>query len=284
MTNTGQEGPTLPADLPTKAIPSPSTTMPSITRTVSGRGIQRIETFEPPSEPAKSCPVCGRRGRRVIALTVTALLRPEFWGVLGDGFWFCWTRECPIFYYDNVRAVYVSKDPREVRSRFGLKEKDAPRPICYCLGVGCERIFEEVEAKGCCATLEDVERYTRAGTGKCCVTTNPAGVCCRVYLKEVVAECRNRASGVARTPVEAVGSRLKEDEGPGKRVELKVGGMDCESCGVAVTGLLEHSGGRNVRVSVVGGKAHLELPRGANLAKVLEELSDAGYPSEAVEE
>ena len=284
MTNAGQEGALPLADLPTNAISSPNTTVPSITRTVSGLAIQRNKTYEPPSEPAKACPVCGRRGRRVIAMTVTAHLRPEFWGVLGDGFWFCWTRECPIFYYDNVRAVYVSKDPREVRSRFGLKEKEAPRPICYCLGVGCERIFEEVEVKGCCDTLEDVERYTRAGTGKWCVTTNPAGVCCRVYLKEVVAECRDHASGAARTPVEAVRNRLQDAEAPGTRVELKVGGMDCESCGVAVTGLLEHLGGRRVRVSVVDGRAQLELPRGANLVKVLEELSDAGYTSQAVEE
>lgn len=255
---------------------------PSITTTVAGLTIPRIATFESPTEPSKACPVCGRRGRRVIALTVTAHLRPEFWDLLGEGFWFCWTRECPIFYYDNARGVYVSKDPREVRSRFGLKEQEAPRPICYCLGVGCERIFEEVEVKGCCDTLEDVERYTRAGTGKWCVTTNPAGVCCRAYLKEVVSECLVHVSGTARGPVEEVASRLIDVETPRETVELKVGGMDCEACGVAVAGLLEHSGGRNVRVSFSGGRAHLELVKGADLGRILEDLSDAGYPSEAV--
>lgn len=255
---------------------------PTIT-TVSGLVLARMEPLGTPSEPAKACPVCGRKGRRVIALTLTAHLRPEFWGIAGDGFWFCWTRECPIFYYDNARAIYVSKDPREVRSRFGLKETQAPRPICYCLGVGCERIFEEVEVKGCCDTLADVERYTRAGTGKWCVATNPAGVCCRAYLKDVVAECRVHASKAAQSPMEAVDIRLREDEGEGTMVELKVSGMDCEACGVAVTGLLEHAGGRDVRVSVPDGKAQLDLPRGFNLSKVLEELSDAGYPSEATE-
>ncbi len=283
-TETGADRtPFLSRRLPVKTMPSSVAVEPAVTQTVSGLMLPRIETFEPPSEPAKACPVCGRRGRRVIALTVTAHLRPEFWGVLGDGFWFCWTRECPVFYYNNDRAVYVSKDPREVRSRFGLKETESPRPICYCLGVGCERIVEEVEVKGCCDTLEDIERYTRAGTGKWCVTTNPAGVCCRVYLKDVVAECMVRASGTARAPVEGVASRLREDEVPGTAVELKVGGMDCEACGIAVSGLLEHSGGRNVRVSVPEGRAKLEMPRGTNLAKVLDELSDAGYPSKAAE-
>jgi hypothetical protein len=156
-------------------------------RTVSGLEFPGAGKAEGDVDPTKACPVCGLRGRRVVALTVTAHLRPEYWSALGDGFWFCWTRECPIFYYDNARRIYVSKDPREVRSRFGLKELGAPRPICYCLGVNAERIFEEVETKGCCDSLEDVERYTRAGTGKWCVTTNPSGVCCRAYLKELVA-------------------------------------------------------------------------------------------------
>jgi hypothetical protein len=60
--------------------------------------------------------------------------------------------------------------------------------------------------------------------------------------------------------------------------------MDCESCGVAVTGLLERSGGRSVRVSVLDGKAQVELVREAHRANVLDELSGAGYPSEAVEQ
>ncbi len=253
-------------------------------RSVSGLTFPRAEKLGAEVDPVKACPVCGHRGRRVIALTVTPHLRPEYWAALGDGFWFCWTRECPIFYYDNTRQVYVSKDPREVRSRFGLKEHEAPRPICYCLGVNAERIFDEVENKGCCDSLEDVERYTRAGTGKWCVTTNPSGVCCRAYLKELVAESLARSSVASRRPVEEVAERLRADEAPGTLVELKVGGMDCEACGVAVAGLIEHSGGRQVRVSVPAGRAHLELAKESDLPGLLRELTDAGYPSEAAAE
>ncbi len=215
----------------------------------------------------------------MIALTVTAHLRAEYWGALGDGFWFSWTPTCPIFYYDNVRKVYISKDSTEVRSRFGLKEREAPRPICYCLGVNAEKIFEEVEQKGCCDSLEDVERYTRAGTGKWCVTTNPSGVCCRAYLKDVVAESLARASGMARSPVQAVADRLREDETPGSPTQLAVGGMDCEACGVAVAGLIEHAGGKNVRVSVAAGEAHFDWPRGRGIDELQRDLTDAGYPA-----
>jgi copper chaperone CopZ len=249
-------------------------------RTVSGDWVARIRDPPAGSDRAKACPVCGERGRRVTALTVTAHLRPEFWKVLGDGFWFCWTRDCPIFYYDNGRGLYVSKGPREVRTRFGLKETEAPRPICYCLGVNAETIFDEVEHKGCCDSLGDVERYTRAGTGKWCVTTNPSGVCCRAYLKEIVEESLARASTTARQPVTEVAEKLAADETPGVPMRLKVGGMDCEACGVAVTGLIEHEGGRNVRVSVVDGRALLDLPKGTDAAKLLTALADAGYSSE----
>jgi copper chaperone CopZ len=253
-------------------------------RTVSGLELPRTEMLEADVDPATACPVCGHRGRRVIALTVTAHLRPEYWSALGDGFWFCWTRECPIFYYDNARRIYVSKEPREVRSRFGLKELEGPRPICYCLGVNAERIFDEVETKGCCDSLEDVERYTRAGTGKWCVTTNPSGVCCRAYLKELVAESLTRASAVARPPVEQVAERLRADDIPGVPLELKVGGMDCEACGVAVAGLIEHAGGRQVRVSFPDGRAQLEWATGSDLPKLLRELTEAGYPTEVTTE
>jgi copper chaperone CopZ len=252
-------------------------------RTVSGLTFARVGKPTPGTDPRKACPVCGRQGRRVIALTVTAHLRADFWSALGDGFWFCWTPECPMLYYDNGRETYISKDPREVRSRFGLKEHDAPRPICYCLGVNAERIFDEVENKGCCDSLGDVERYTRAGTGKWCVTTNPSGVCCRAYLKDVVAESLVRASVASRAPVAAVAEKLKADETPGTLVELKIGGMDCEACGVAVTGLIEHEGGRSVHVSVPDGRAQLELPKGFSLTKLLGVLADAGYASESAE-
>ncbi len=261
---------------------APLPAQPPVVRTVSGLDYPRAEDYLAGGDPRKSCPVCGREGRRVIALTVTAHLQPQYWPALGDDFWFCWTPTCPIFYFDKARGVYVSKDRREVRSRFGLKARDPPRPICYCLGVNAERIFEEVETRGCCDSLDDVERYTRAGSGKWCVTTNPSGVCCRAYLKEIVAESLARASREARTPVELVGKRLDVDDATRVPVELKVGGMDCEACGTVVTGLIEHAGGRNVRVSVPAGMAQLELPRKVDLRRLLGDLGDAGYPSESV--
>ena len=212
------------------------------------------------------------------ALTVTAHLRSEFWSQLGEGFWFCWTPSCPVLYYDNGRAVYISKDSREVRSRFGLKEEGSPRPVCYCLGVTMDRILDEVVHKGCCDSLEDVERYTRAGTGKWCLTTNPSGVCCRVYLKDVVAEALGAARTKARPTVTEVARLLeKEAREPTVSSTLQIEGMDCESCTLAVSAVLEHAGARNVAVSFREGLARFERPRSKPERGFVEALDDAGY-------
>ena len=216
------------------------------------------------------------------SLTVTAHLCPEHWGHVSEGFWFCWTPSCPILYYDNARGVYVSKDPREVRSRFGLKEEESPRPVCYCLGITMERILDEVVRKGCCDSLEDVERFTRAGTGKWCLTMNPSGVCCRVYLKGVVAQALEAARSKARPAVSEVARNLEdESREPTVPTSLDVGGMDCESCTLAVSAALEHAGARGVRVSFTDGTASFDRPTSTPIGKFIEAVSDAGYSARA---
>ena len=263
------------------SVLEPSPGAPSI-RTVSGLEFGQAGSGPLSKFPEKVCPVCGKQGRKVTTLTVTAHLRSEFWGQLGEGFWFCWTPTCPILYYDNPRGVYVSKDPREVRSRFGLKEEAAPRPVCYCLGITMDRILDEVVHKGCCDSLEDVERFTRAGTGKWCLTANPSGVCCRVYLKDVVAQALQAARSKARPAVLELAKTLQdESREPTVPTSLEVGGMDCESCTLAVSAALEHAGAREVRVSFKEGTASFDRPGSTPLAKLIGAVSDAGYSAQA---
>ncbi len=254
-----------------------STPGPSV-RTVSGQKFGRVASSPSSGSLEKRCPVCGRQGRKVTSLTLTAHLRPEHWDHISEGFWFCWTSTCPILYYDNNRGVYVSKDPREVRSRFGPKEEEAPRPICYCLGVTMDRILDEVVNKGCCDSLEDIERFTRAGTGKWCLTTNPSGVCCRVYLKDVVAQALKVARSKARPAARELAKTLEdESREPTVLTSLQVGGMDCESCTLAVAAALEHAGARSVAVSLKEERARFERPASRAERLFLEALSDAGY-------
>ncbi len=254
---------------------------PSV-RTVSGQLLPRGPVLSADAGPGggveKRCPVCGKQGRKVTALTVTAHLRSDFWSSLGDGFWFCWTPECPMMYYDNARRVYVSKDPREVRSRFGLKESASPRPICYCLGVTEERLLEEVVEKRCCDSFQDVERFTRAGTGKWCLTTNPSGVCCRVYLKDVVDRALEHAHAQARPSLEQVSRSLETaPEVPAVETELGITGMHCESCTVSVAAALEHAGALEVEVSYSQGRARLLRPKTIPVERLVEAVTDAGY-------
>ena len=246
--------------------------------TVSGLRIPVNDNAGTPSRGPKNCPVCGKLGRKVTALTVTSHLRSEFWNKVGEDFWFCWSPSCPILYYDNAHSNYVSKDMREVRSRFGLKETEAPRPICYCLGITQERLFEEVVEKRCCDSFQDVERFTRAGTGKWCLTTNPSGVCCRTYLKDVVGQALKLAHVDARPSLKQVARELDSSrEVPMVPTELKIGGMHCESCTTSVAAALEHAGAQDVRVSYPEGKARLLRPKSTPVDRLVEAIEDSGY-------
>ncbi len=246
--------------------------------TVSGIRLAVKDDVGPSRPGPKNCPVCGKQGRKVTALTVTSHLRSEFWDKVAEDFWFCWTSSCPILYYDNAHATYVSKDMREVRSRFGLKETGAPRPICYCLGITQERLLEEVVEKRCCDSFQDVERFTRAGTGKWCLTTNPSGVCCRTYLKDVVEQALKLAHADARPSLKQVARELDSSrEVPLVPMELKIGGMHCESCTTSVAAALEHAGAQDVRVSYPEGKARLLRPKSTAVDRLVEAVEDSGY-------
>jgi copper chaperone CopZ len=254
--------------LPTGKLPGD----PSTIRTVSG-----IKFTSATADAERECPVCGETGRKVTPTTVVSHVREVFWASVGTGFWFCWTKECPIFYYDNERGLYFSKDPAEVRSRFGLKETGSPRPICYCLGINLERILDEVVVRKCCTSLEDVEHFTRVGTGKWCLITNPSGVCCRSYLREVVGSALELAGPETKKSLDKVAIAVESPEEPLVVEELSVGGMDCESCTLSVAAALEQAGGQNVTVDFGKGVAHFSRPGKAPLEGFLQAVSEAGY-------
>lgn len=228
-----------------------------------------------PALEEKLCRVCGGEGVRVLPVTMATHLDAKYWSLLGDSFRFCFTPDCPIIYFNNKKGVYFTK--REVKTRFGLKEKDAPRPICYCLQVTEEQIAEEILEKRCCYSLQDIVHYTKAGTGKWCLTTNPSGKCCREYLTRVVDKYLER---VGRKPIrrdlEAVKETL-EAEGPLRELVLEVRGMTCESCAVSVKAMLEKIGGRDVDVSLQKSQAVVKVPLSLPTEEVVAAIEDLGY-------
>jgi Copper chaperone len=220
-----------------------------------------------------SCPICGERGVRVLKVTVATHVPERFWSLLSEGFYFCKNPSCEMFYFNNTSKTYFLKD--EVKTRFGLKERDPPRPICYCLQVTEEMIEEEILKKGCCDSLEDVVAFTRAGTGKWCLTTNPSGKCCKEYLPQVVEKYIELAKGTAAE--RAVLSLAAQLRTPALKVDMEVEGMTCEGCEQAVRAAIEALGGSAVSVSYREGKAVALIPAEVTVDELLAALDSMGY-------
>ncbi len=221
----------------------------------------------------RSCPLCGEKGDRVLKVTVATHVPERFWPLLSEGFYFCKNPSCEMFYFNNVHKTYFLKD--EVKTRFGLKERDPPRPICYCLQVTEEMIEEEILRKGCCDSLEDIVAFTRAGTGKWCLTTNPSGKCCKEYLPQVVNRYLEMVRGTkAESAVASVAEQLRE---PMLEVEMRVEGMTCEGCEQAVRAAIEALGGSPLSVSYKEGRAVARIPADVTLDELLAALDSMGY-------
>ena len=231
------------------------------------------------AEAERTCKVCGEQGLRVLPVTAATHVDASYWHLLGDAYYFSMTKDCPVIYFNNRRDIYFTK--REVKTRFGLKESEPPRPICYCLLVTEEQIADEILNKKCCDSLADIERYTRAGTGKWCLTTNPSGKCCREYLGEVVDKYLRIAEERVKKEVEKVAEQLEER---GKRVSLEVSGVTCESCIVAVKNIMESVGARDVKISLVESRgervkseAEAVIPPTITPEELAKTVSEFGY-------
>jgi hypothetical protein len=146
-----------------------------------------------------ACPVCGLVGAAVGLVTVRALLRKNLRDTAsGDGFRYCRTPHCPIVWYRGDPSFVA--DAASVRVSVNVKTSDPRRPLCYCLKVDEATVFREVSEKGCCSTLEDVQRMTRANTGKACHVTNPSGNCCEREILAVIAKGLAAAGKTGKMP------------------------------------------------------------------------------------
>ncbi len=243
------------------------------TLNVSPKYLRAVEST--PADAEKLCKSCGEPGLRVLSVTVATHVDARFWPVLGEIFRFSATPECPVIYFNNQKEIYFLRD--EVKTRFGLKEKDPPRPICYCLQVTEERIAEEILEKNCCYSLQDIVSYTKGGTGKWCLTTNPSGKCCRDYLPQVVEKYLAKAERKPlRQELEGIKDHLEAKE-PAQEITLSVKGMTCESCAVSVRSMLEQIGAKNVTVSLGKGEARLQAPTSVSPDEISKAVEDLGY-------
>lgn len=257
-------------------------------RFLSLTGLELVESeqyattlVQDPKSFEKLCRVCGKQANRVLSVTVATHVDARFWPLLADGYRFCATEDCPVLYFDNKKQLYFTRD--EVKTRFGPKEKTDPRPVCYCLNILAEQIRAEIEEKKCCYSLQDIVAYTKAGTGKWCLTTNPSGKCCREYLPRIVDEYLQKVG------IEPLADQLQElrqgmtAEGPLQKIVLAVRGMTCESCVASVKATLENIGGKQVNVSFKDGRAQLVAPTTIRADEISKAVEEMGYSSSLVE-
>lgn len=122
------------------------------------------------------CPVAGTLGKRVSNTTLSALLKTDSYAALTPvRYRFCPTPGCDVVYYAEVGSHVVTRSDLVVR--VGIKETDAPRPICYCFGYTVEDMVEEIRQTGT-TTVPDRIRSRLESEGCQCETTNPQGSCC----------------------------------------------------------------------------------------------------------
>lgn len=129
------------------------------------------------------CPSCGQKGRPVKTVTLRSLVRAEIQVRITDGkYRYCPSPQCDVVYYAEDGSNRFEKS--ELSVRVGIKETDAPRPVCYCFDHTIEEIEGQVERTGKCTVLDDIK--ARMQDGCWCETKNPQGSCCLGAVNEQV--------------------------------------------------------------------------------------------------
>ncbi len=124
-------------------------------------------------------------------ITVSNHTREECWPLGDDKYSFCDTRNCEVIYFTASGRTLKRAD---VKTRVTFKEKDPPRPLCYCKQVTEEDVVKAIDQGA--KTFEEVRQATGIGGGGQCKITNPAGRCCsRNYKPFIEAELRKRGLG-----------------------------------------------------------------------------------------
>ncbi len=132
--------------------------------------------FNEPSVKKLLCSVCGQAGKKVEVFTVRSLVKQDFIDMLRESnYFFFFFANCTVVYYGDSQNVIVEKD--RLKTPVGIKEKDGPRPVCYCFGHTIEDIHREIRETGKSTVEKDISVKIQAGLCHC-EDANPEGRCC----------------------------------------------------------------------------------------------------------
>lgn len=154
------------------------------------------------------CPVAGKPGKHVPLMTVRSLVleerAPE---IEGSDWFFCPLPDCDVVYFTREGKT-LSKEALKVR--VGLKEKGAPRPVCYCFGHTKESIREEIQQTGKSSVVASITEKVKVGECSCEIL-NPKGTCCLGDVNMAVKEAFASVVAVVSTPSSTTGAREEKE-------------------------------------------------------------------------
>jgi hypothetical protein len=122
------------------------------------------------------CASCAGVSRFVKKQTMLLMLKPEFFDQIGDGqYYYCADPGCEIVYFPETEGACFYTN--HLRVRVGAKEKQDPKPLCYCFGFDEADFRDEIKATGQATISARIVKMVKAGMCAC-DTRNPSGACC----------------------------------------------------------------------------------------------------------
>lgn len=145
------------------------------------------ETSKDSTSTENFCQISFDKGQRLLRKTLANHFKPKYWNIISDsGFYFCPTRDCPVYYFNNQSKVYLGENDVQTTVMHKMEIGADNRPACYCKNVLESTIFDELLVRKCCDSLIDIQNFTKANTGKDCSITNPTGRCCGKQIREIL--------------------------------------------------------------------------------------------------
>jgi hypothetical protein len=149
----------------------------------------------PLDEAGRGCARCGSASRLVTRRTVLLMLRPELLDRAGEGeYRFCADPDCRVVYFTEGGGPCFTTD--DLRVRVGLREREAPVPLCYCFGFDEQGAREEIARTGQCLIPRRISALIKQGMCAC-LERNPSGACC---LGEVNRAVKRLLAGRVEAP------------------------------------------------------------------------------------